>query len=323
MRPLAPIDPRILEEAADWLMRLHASAATEADRAACLRWRQSHPEHARAWARAELLMNKLGGLPPSLAVPALDRPAGLERRRALAKLAMLFAAVPLGWAALRTLESPQWGADHRTATGQRRAIRLSDGSQISLNTASAIDVSFDATQRLIFLREGEILIRTARDTAAAHRPFRVRTTQGQLEALGTYFSVRQEEGRASLAVFEGAVRVQPRHKNAQSKIVQAGQQSFFTADTIAPVVEARATDIAWTRGMLMADNLRLVDFLTELARYRDGFLRCDPGVADIRVAGAYPVGDTDRALAMLASTYPVEAQMRLRGYWVTILPKQK
>lgn len=319
----APIDPRILEEAADWLMRLHADSTNELERADCARWRDQDPEHARAWMRAELLMNKLGKLPSSLAMPALDRPTSPTRRAAIARLAMLLAAVPVAWIAWRTVESHGWRADHHTATGERRDIRLSDGTEVSLNTASSVDIRFDAAQRLIVLHAGEILVRTAPDTATIHRPLRVMTAQGRVEALGTRFSIRLEEERTHLAVFEGSVRVEPRDEKASSQIIRAGQQTVFTGNTIAPAVDARETDIAWTRGMLMADSRRLGDFLEELSRYREGFLRCDPAVAGIRVSGAFPIANTDQALAMLVSTYPVEARTRLGGYWVTIVPHQK
>ncbi|MDB6060275.1 MAG: Fe2+-dicitrate sensor [Verrucomicrobiaceae bacterium] len=318
MKAMAPIDPRILDQAADWLMQLHGNAASDTDREACARWRQLSPEHARAWARAEMLMNKLGGLPPLLAMPSLDRPSNPARRAAIGKLALLLAVTPIGFAGWRLIEVQDWTADHRTAVGQRRELALADGTQLHLNTASAVDIRFDAEQRLIYLREGEILIRTAPDTATTYRPLRVQTAQGRLEALGTFFSVRQEAGRSHLAVIEGAVRIEPRDSIASQEIIRAGQQGFFSAHSIAPITAGNETDLAWTEGMLMADNMRLGDFVTELARYRGGFMRCDPAVADIRVSGAFPLSDTDRALTMLVATYPVTATTRLRGYWVTI-----
>lgn len=64
-----PLQARVLDEAAEWLMRLHDSGATDADRAACERWRQADPQHALAWERAERLLGKLGGLPAALAMP--------------------------------------------------------------------------------------------------------------------------------------------------------------------------------------------------------------------------------------------------------------
>lgn len=326
----APINPRILEEAAEWLMQLHASSVSHADREACARWREADSEHARAWVRAELLMNKLGDLPSSLTMATLDRPINAERRAAIVKLATLLAIIPAGFITWRASKQQIGMADHRTAVGERKELQLADGTQVTLNTDSAINVIFDETQRMIVLREGEILVRTAHDTAITQRPFRVLTTQGRLEALGTFFSVRKERDfsvgkendRIHLVVLEGAVRIEPSNTAAEQLIVQAGQKSFFTATRIAPVIATDTSSIAWTRGMLMADNMRLKDFITELARYREGFIRCDSNVADIRISGSFPLNNTDQALAMLGATYPVVALTRLHGYWVTVVAKE-
>ncbi|MDM0007266.1 FecR domain-containing protein [Variovorax sp. J22G73] len=320
--------PHVLDEAAEWLMRLHDSAATDADRRACERWRQSHPDHARAWARAELLMNKFGGLPSALAMPSLARPSGTGtgigagaggRRAAIGRLAALLAAVPAGWLGWQLASERGWTAEHRTATGERRELRLADGTRLVLNTASAVDVRFDAAQRLVVLHAGEILITTAPDTAAVHRPFRVATGSGTAQALGTRFSVRKEDGATHIAVFEGAVRIAPR--GAASRVVPAGQQARFRADAIDAATPADEAGVAWAQGMLLADGMRLADFAAELSRYRSGALQCDAAVANLRISGAFPIDDTDRVLQMLVSTYPVDAVTRLRGYWVTLVPR--
>ena len=310
-----PIDPRVLEQAADWLMQLHSGAASAQQRRACERWRTSDPEHARVWQRAEALLGKLGGLPPELAMPALDRSRDLDRtsarRAALLKLAALLAVVPGAWL---LMEQQGWRHDYRTATGERRDIVLADGSRISLNTATTLDVQFDGAQRLLTLRRGEIAVQTAAD--AQRRPFLVATAEGWLEALGTQFSVRQDDGRTRLAVRESRVRV--RARSGAQHIIAAGSQVAFTAAAIGEPAALDGGALAWQRGMLLADDMRLHDFALELGRYRPGIVRCDPRVADVRVSGAFPITDTDAALVMLVSTYPVAARTRLGGYWVTL-----
>jgi transmembrane sensor len=73
--------------------------------------------------------------------------------------------------------------------------------------------------------------------------------------------------------------------------------------------------------MLLADKMRLADFVAELSRYRRGALYCDPAVAGLQVSGAFPIDDTERVLRMLVSTYPVDAVTRLHGYWVTLVAR--
>lgn len=330
--PVADALPaHVLDEAADWLVRLQSGAATHADRAACERWRAQSPDHARAWARAERLLFTLGGLPPALAMPALDRPAGSPRRAALGKLAMLIGAAPATWAAWagwQWCEGPEgynFGADQRTATGERRQVVLADGSRVTLNTGSAIDVRYDSEQRLIQLRAGEILVQSHADPSPRPRPLRVRTAHGTLQALGTRFTVRHFDGRTHAAVLEGAVLVTPVAPSGMPPaLLQAGEQASFTPNAVGAVSATHDTQAAWTQGLLLADRMRLADLAAELQRYRGGFVHCDPAVADLRVSGAYPVGtmaDTERALVMLVTTYPVQAHKRLRGHWLTFVPR--
>lgn len=301
----------LLDEAADWLVVMHAGAVSDQDRQAWLDWRARSAAHEQAWQRAERLLDTLGGVPAALAMPALDRPR--TRRAAIAKMAALLLVAPAAWGAWRWSEAEGWTADYRSATGERRDIRLSDGTRLTLNTASAVDVRYDADGRTVLLRAGEIHI----DTASDPRPFEVQTRDGTLRALGTRFIVRQEAEQTRLAVLEGAVRI----SNArEQRVIQAGEQTTFSARRIDAIVPASAADAAWTQGMLLADGMPLGRLIAELARYRKGVLRCDPAIAALRVSGAFPLGDTDRSLAMLAATYPVTVASRLGGYWVTLGP---
>jgi len=322
MTSAAAIDPNVLEQAAEWLMLLNASNVTDEQRRACRNWQSACPEHARAWARAELLMNKLGGLPPSLAMPVLERPSAIGRRRAVLKLAGVLAALPAAWLGWRVADQQGWRADHRTATGERRQITLADGSTIFLNTATALDIVYDARQRLVRLRSGEIVVQTARDTTPSARPFYVETAEGRMQALGTRFSVRQDDGRTQLAVLESAVRIEPRKMPARHfQILQAGQKTGFTAFAIEASTESSRSDEAWTGGVLLADKMPLAEFAGELARYRHGFIHCDPAVAGLLVSGTFPLDDPERILGMLVSTYPVRAVTRFNGYWLTLTPR--
>lgn len=316
LRKEPPLPADVLEEAAEWLMRLSESDLSANERAEWERWKVSSPERDRAWARAQLLQSKLGGLPPALAMSALDRPSHPERRAALGKLALLLAVMPVGWGGWKLAQSQQWTADFRTHVGERRELVLADGSRITLNTDTAIDVRFDSQQRLVHLREGEILVQTAADAA---RPFLVSTRQGHMQALGTRFTVRELGSRTYLAVLEGAVKVVlAENRQGAPLVVNAGQRTDFSAQTFGGVEVVDRNVGAWTQGMLMADKMRLADFVAELARYRRGVVRCDPAIAGLLISGAFPVGDTQRALNMLVGTYPVVVRGHLSGYWVTL-----
>lgn len=309
------IDPDIAGEAAGWLVRLHSGRFSEADRLACERWRQRSAEHDRAWTRAQAVLAKLGGLPPGLGRATVD--AAAARRTGLRVLAGLIVASPAAWLAWRTAPR-QWTADYATRSGERRRIELPDGSLLVLNTASAVNLDYSDTQRLLRLEEGEILLRSAHAEPPDPRPLLVRTAEGSAQPLGTYFAVRQMESRSRVAVIEGRVRVQPR-KAPAGVILEAGQSADFSAEAAQRPAASPHPPQAWLDGVLYADNLRLADFVQELARYRPGLLRCDPAVAGLRISGGFQVDDTDAVLLAVSRSLPVQMVYRTR-YWVSIIP---
>lgn len=314
---MGPVDARLLDEAAHWLARSHSSSFSAAEQQELARWRSRSPAHEQVWLCAEQLQERLGSLPPALGMAVLNRPRRRSKRRqALRHAALLLATPALGWLGWRHLPWQSWSADYRTARGESRSITLADSSRVLLNTDSAISVRFDTQARRVRQHAGEILVETAHTPAYAARAFVVETEEGRMQALGTRFIVRRQQGRTRLAVLEGAVRVTPA-RSGSSVIVQAGQQLAFDARTAATPSPLAAAPDAWTHGMLYAERMRLQDFLAEVGRYREGLLLCDPQVAELRVSGAFQLRDTDRILELLAQTLPVNVRSRTR-YWVTV-----
>jgi transmembrane sensor len=314
----ARVSSQALEQAAEWLVRLQ-DGASSADRAACEQWRASDPQHALAWERAERLLDQLGTLPPELAMPVLNRAPHAARRAAITRIVAAMLTVPVAWGGWRYAQQQPWVADIHTAVGERRTVMLADGTSVTLNTASAIDVRYTAAERLIVLRNGEILVRSGH--APDVGPLRVRTPEGTMQPLGTVFNARRYECSTSLTVLEGAVRITPAAAANAAQTINAGSQTRFNRKHIAPARAADPALNAWTRGMLLADQMRLDELVAELSRYRNGVVRADPAVAALRVSGAFPIGDSERTLDMLVSTYPVDAVQRLRGYWITLIPR--
>ena len=298
--------------AANWLSLLHSGEASNEDREACLNWRNANPEHELAWVRAEAVQQKLGLIPESLGKGTLGRKQRYDRRQTIKTVALLIAAGPLAYATYRGIPWREVTADYRTSTGERRQIRLADGSQLYMNTASALDIDANLQHQLITLHEGEILFETA---PSSQRPWLVNTAHGQLRPIGTRFIVRQLDAMTQLGVIEGQVEIRPAH--ASHKRLSAGQQAGFDAHGIQPVRRLPNHADAWIRGVLHVNNMRLGQFVHELARYRYGMLRCDPAVADLRISGVFRLDETDRIIEALPATLPVQVNSIL-GLWVTI-----
>lgn len=78
----------------------------------------------------------------------------------------------------------RWTSDLATATSERRSVQLPDGTRLQLNTDSAVDLDFNAQQRLITLLRGEILVACG---TALSAPLRVQTRHGVLEGIDGRF----------------------------------------------------------------------------------------------------------------------------------------
>lgn len=304
-----------LQQAADWFALLQDASVSDADRLGWQRWLDTGPGPHAAWQRVQAVAGEFTALSGLPARQALDRGAG-RRRAVLRALSVLPVAGLAGWLGVRELPWRGWVAAHRTDTGERREIVLADGSQVWLNTATALDVEFSPTLRRIVLHRGEVLITSGHDDASPDRPLVVDVPQGRLTALGTRFAVRNEEGGAMrLAVFEGAVEARPTAGEPRTLI--ASEQALVFADHVEPPSAVTGYGDDWTRGMLVADGMRLGDFLSQLGRHRPGYLGCAPEVADLRIVGAYPLADTDRVLDALQATLPVKVH-RPTPWWAAV-----
>lgn len=290
---------------------MESGAANERDRAELQTWRNSHSSHEQAWQKAQLLRQRFAELPSALAMASLDRPQ--ESRRTVLKRALgAVALVPAAWLISRQLPLDVWSADLRTATGEGKTVRLADGSSLQLNTASAVDI--DLTKRWLKLVEGEIAL-----SVPGTSPLTVQTHFGQVIVSQGEVCVRQGQTGCKVSVLKGAVRLQPLRGPDFS--LQAGRQVSLQAAGAGAIEPFDVLAPGWREGVLMAQNQPLGDFLRELSSYRPGVLRWEPALESLRVTGSFRLQDTDRILALLAASLPLEVHSRTR-YWVTLLPRK-
>lgn len=294
-------------------MQFQSEPATQEDQIAWRRWLESDPANRVAWEQMEQLQQGLGGISPNLTRRVLSAPQ--QRRQVLKLLLALGGTGYLGWNIQQHTALKNVLADYRTPVGQRRHLELADGTQVELNTDTAIDVSFDRQQRLIRLRDGEIFISTAK--RGDIRPFYVETRDGRVQALGTRFVVRQMEHGTRVGVLEDQVSVQPTRSMAPPRLLTAGQGADFDVKGISTSRSYQQTDTAWVDGQLIVLDGRLGDVIKELARYRSGVMHCDEQAASLRVSGAFRLDATEVVLANLQTTLPIRVSYFTR-YWVSV-----
>lgn len=310
---MAVPDRRTFEAAASWYVQFQSQPPTAAERQAWQHWLNGDPSHQAAWNQMEQLQRSLGALHPELTRRALSTTQ--QRRQVLKWMLLLGGTGYLGWNVQQHTSLGNAWADYRTRVGERRRIELADGTQVDLNTHTSIDVVFDANQRLIRLREGEVLIRTGK--SSGQTPFYVETHQGRVQALGTTFTVRQLSDATRVGVLEDRVSVSPADQPGLVRMLDAGESVDFDRQHVGVNHPYSGSQAAWVEGQLIVLDARLGDVLDDLARYRTGVLQCDPTSARLRVSGTFRLDSTDAVLANLQATLPIQVKYFTR-YWVSV-----
>ncbi|SDK40844.1 FecR family protein [Methylophilus rhizosphaerae] len=301
-------------QAAEWFFRLQESDTTHADHAACRAWREADATHEIAWQRAVEVSQKMSRLPGNLAYSTLQNSHQTGRRRAIKALAILLTTGTAGWQTWQSEPARMLRAEYRTHTGEQQRVQLADGTEMHLNTSTGLNTRFDQMQRLIVLEAGEIMVQTGHHDPLK-RPLVIATRYGELRPLGTRFTVRQRADDVHLVVLDGAVEVI--NSRGQRRVINAGWQTYFDQQAIATPVVADSHMDSWTRGILHVREMRLAEFATEMARYRNGIVRCAPGVADLKISGAFQLKNTDEVFASLPTILPVKVSYLTR-YWITL-----
>ena len=314
------LDP-VSEQAIDWMVKLRAGTPDAAMQARFNTWLGADAAHLQAWTT---LQERLGG--SFNTVRTLDRrlpgqagearqillqPHGSRRDalRVIAGLGLLGGGL---WLGARSPLGDSLLADLYTGRGQRQDFNLADGSRLSLNANSAVDLRFDDKQRLVILRHGELVIQVAPDP---RRPLRVRTAQGEVRALGTRFLVAQEQEATRVIVLQHSVEVQL--QDGTTRTLQEGQSATLSDATITPMIGDQRARADWMVGRLNVLDEPLEQVVDALRPYSRGFVRVAPEVRHLRVQGVFPLDDPDRTLNALAETLPI----RVDRYspWLTLV----
>lgn len=314
------LDPAIVEQAIQWLVRLRFNQADEQTQRTFEHWLQQRPEHGLAWQRVETLGDDFEGVPAQLARQTLDgRRQGMRRRESLKLLGVLATVGTAAWLGRDYTPVPAMLAQQRSSTGERRRFQLDDGSLVQLNSDSAVDSEFDAQRRLIILRRGEIIVSVGADQRShPARPLWVQSRDGLMQAHSSRFLVRERDDGTLVAAQEGSVTLFPgARQTPASRNVQAGDQLLFTSSGVRTLSDTGLDPWSWGDGVISARNMRLGDFVAELSRYRPGVLRCAEEVADRRVSGTFQLADNDQVLALIAQSLHLHVDYRTR-YWVTV-----
>jgi len=310
MNELADTQADPVEEALHWIVRLNSGAATSEDAAAYAAWRAENARHAQAADEAERLWAAMGNLHFDrrsgrvLAAPK----QGLTRRGALSLFLCLGASGVAGGALWSSGLLNRLSADYATDTASLEVIDLPDGSRVSLNARSAIDVDFSDGMRRVHLRAGQAYFEIAANPA---RPFEVMVDELSFRAMGTAFDIVRDlpEARAELAVTEHSVRI----STVSGDTLDVGEGEVARIDRQGRIGAAVKTDVSavtgWRDGQYVAEGRSLEEVVSALSAWHHGVIVItDRQIKKLRVNAVLDLRDANGSLDVLQGGLPIKVR---------------
>ncbi|QDH71505.1 FecR family protein [Marilutibacter alkalisoli] len=242
------------------------------------------------------------------------RPSWLVRATIAACL-LVVVGVGLWWSA--------WQPDsYRTGLGERQMVMLDDGSQLSLDADTRVDVRYGRHRRELWLRQGRARFQVAHDSL---RPFSVSAGDRLVVATGTEFSVELLQREVHVVLYEGSVEVLARNgRNAEpAQAVQAlkaggarprllpGRELVATVDSTETRIHQVDTrrSRAWESGQLVFNDEPLSAVVARMNRYAaQPLVIVDASIEGMRISGTFAAGDSDAFAEGVTGVFPVQAR---------------
>lgn len=333
----------VQQQANAWLIRLRTNELTEAETRDFAEWLSHDPSHAHAFGNAEDLFNLMAQAARVETLAFSSKPNALpgqdlagilvKHRPGLGRISRWLAAplaLAAAWLFAVNLVQPEqaslWDAyfsDYHTGTGEQRTVKLADGSNMLLNTNTAVSVSYQDKARNIILHHGQAQFNVTTDKT---RPFTVRAGDLEVRALGTVFEVyRKAMDDIDVSVQEHAVVAhldanKPHQQIPPVRINQGEQLHYLVGSGKLSLPEVANDEIsgAWRQRRVILKDRPLSELVAEIERYRVGriYLRGDQ-LKNLHVTGLFSLADPDAALAKVEKILGLK-QTKLGPWWVLL-----
>lgn len=238
----------------------------------------------------------------------LPAPVKRTRRSPGTTLGAFAAALALA-GGLLWLDPAYRSEDHASAAGQVQTIALADGSQVTLDGASRIHVSWHLRSRRVALQAGQALFAVAPMT---YRPFFTDAGSTRISVVGTRYNVSRLGDDVRVTVSEGRVSVRG---HGDALLLTPGEQVRVRAGQLGTPLRTDASAVAaWVEGQLVFERTPLGEVLDALQRQAGLQVRlADATLAELPVSGRFERARLDGLPALLPKILPVELKTGADG----------
>jgi transmembrane sensor len=201
-----------------------------------------------------------------------------------------------------------------TGIGQQQVRLLPDGTRVTLNTDTRIEVSYDERARRVRLIRGEAWFDVSRRPTW---PFLVSVGGREIRALGTSFIVRHDDLQdLSVTLVEGRISVSPIARDDETpqapQILAPGQRLMISQHHSLSVDRPELSRVtAWERGRVDFEDTPLGDAAHEMNRYSTRrIVIAGAEAAQRRIGGSFRAGDTDEFARVVTTAFGLRADRR-------------
>ncbi|MGZ8252632.1 MAG: FecR family protein [Methylophilaceae bacterium] len=262
------------DTAIKWFMRLQQMDAEHPDRSRFEAWLMADPSHQQAYAEVEQLWQKLDSTSQVKQLSsAMDKMQATQSRRKFKAVATAFSimialtASLLGYRYWQT--QPVMEMVATVGIGDIKSQQLEDGSKLTLNANTDVEITYYRHQRVIKLKRGEAIFDVAPDV---DRPFIVDSGHAKVTVLGTRFAVNKFSTFVRVSVDHGRVRVEPQDgsANAQPSVLLVNGEVVEVKAGEAPKRIARPAEDAFSfeDNVIVFKDAGFDEIAETLSRYR-------------------------------------------------------
>ena len=306
------------EAAAVWAMRLADGELAPGARRAFDAWIAADPLNSAAFEEVVGAWQTVDRYATSVPIMAMRRAALAHAHRAAPRRR---AGLPPAWAGIAACLVAVVAAavlwlwtrpdSYQTGIGERRVVVLADGSRLSLDGDSVVQVRLTGDRRRLWLTKGRAKFDVAKD---ALRPFSVTAGDKIVVATGTQFSVERLGGTVRVILYEGHVAVLRDSGAAPAPVEVPVAHAMLPAERVlrpgyelalAPASSLRGDGdgahlaridpvgtLGWESGLLVFSDEPLTTAVARVNRYLDHPLQlADDRTGELRISGVFHAGD--------------------------------
>jgi ferric-dicitrate binding protein FerR (iron transport regulator) len=232
-----------------------------------------------------------------------------SRIKAVTSIAAAIAVLFAGYLFFNEQQSTQVS----TRLAEHRELTLPDASEVYLNADSEIAYDKDqwSTNRSLTLK-GEAFFKVEKGSA-----FKVRTSDGWVQVLGTQFNVFNREGIFKVNCFEGSVKVGVDHKEV---ILKPGEGIQVINGKMA-ARSSRSNEPSWLQGKSSFESMPLSAVLHEIERQYGVQITLEKEPENNEFTGVFSHDNLNEALRSVCQ--PFRLQFVIKGNQVKVSPVEQ